>query len=716
VGIGTTSPAYNLDVGGSAAFGTGSEAMRIDTTGNVGIGTSTPYATLSILNNTSSLVDIFAIATSTSGGIVFKVDSYGRTYGDGAYASPAADYAEYFKTKSQNLQSGETVCVDMVENNSVKRCERGADNNVMGIVSTKPSVIGNYTKAAEADPAHYAIIGMMGQVEAFVSAENGAINVGDSLTSASSTPGYAMRANGGDSTVGIALEPFNGTSSSTTLGTGKIKVLISRRNKSLAVEEVESLVIDRIAEMKIEDRTQQLVKEAIDKIALTRLSVSGAVFAGSFVVENQMGTVSTSSPQATFPSAVLTADGKGIDVYKLATYNLSSITALSEKVGAHEMRLTALEKRVDALESGAISTTSTTTSMFSTSTLASAFEGLGAFISKGFAQFGTLIADRFVAATNSAGSSSAGTVTILAGNTVAQVNNAYVLPSSKVFVTFTASTTGSWFISDKQNGSFRIILSAPQAGDVSFDYFLIQTEGQIATSTPISNDQFPISNGNANANDTTPPVITLLGDNPVHISVGGEFIEPGVNVTDNAGLPNDCSLSNTRCWTTYVNGIKQEANADTITTGTQTTYIITYEARDAAGNSATARRSVIVGNPDGAASNESVQHSVLDTTAPIVTLNGSAAMQFTATSTPFADPGAAAADETDGTIAPVVTGAVDSATPGLYTLTYTATDAAGNVGTASRVVTVVAVAAAPATGAATSTPAAVVATSTPATP
>jgi hypothetical protein len=304
VGIGTAVPSYSLDVAGSVALGSGSEAMRVDSTGNVGIGTSSPYATLSIVNNTGDLTDIFAISTSSSG-LIFKVDSYGRTYGDGAYSTPAADYAEYFYTNSVALQSGEVVCIDVVTNNAVKRCERGADNNVMGIVSTKPSVIGNYIKAAENDPAHYTIIGMLGQVDAYVSTENGDINVGDSLTSASSTPGYAMRADGGDSTVAIALESFSGTNPTPAspdasrggqpplnlrggeggvitggetatssvveggvISTGKIKVLISRRNKSMAVEEVEALVVERIANMKIEDRVAQLITEGVDKLNL----------------------------------------------------------------------------------------------------------------------------------------------------------------------------------------------------------------------------------------------------------------------------------------------------------------------------------------------------------------------------------------------------------------------------------------------------------------
>ena len=55
------------------------------------------------------------------------------------------------------------------------------------------------------------------------------------------------------------------------------------------------------------------------------------------------------------------------------------------------------------------------------------------------------------------------------------------------------------------------------------------------------------------------------------------------------------------------------------------------------------------------------------------------------------EPGATARDARDGVIAPeniITTGTVDTATAGTYTITYTVTDAAGNVGTKTRTVTV----------------------------
>jgi hypothetical protein len=235
-------------------------ATILGTNGYMGVGTTTPYAKLSLVLNTSTLKDILVISTSTSG-LIFKVDSYGATYADAAYTSPAADYAEYFLTSDRDLRPGEVICVDILQNNAVKRCQRGHDNNVMGVVSTKPAVIGNYIKRVIDKPDNYAIVGMLGQVEALASAENGPIGVGDSLTSASSTPGHAMRADGGDATMAVALEPL-------AAGSGKIKVLISRRNKSLAVEEVEALVVERIANMEIEDQVQTMIKQAVDNLNL----------------------------------------------------------------------------------------------------------------------------------------------------------------------------------------------------------------------------------------------------------------------------------------------------------------------------------------------------------------------------------------------------------------------------------------------------------------
>ena len=78
-----------------------------------------------------------------------------------------------------------------------------------------------------------------------------------------------------------------------------------------------------------------------------------------------------------------------------------------------------------------------------------------------------------------------------------------------------------------------------------------------------------------------------------------------------------------------------------------------------------------------------------DTSAPVVTLNGSSTVNVDLGGT-FTDPGATATDDVDGDLSSEisVTGTVNANMSGSYPLTYTAADAAGNVGTASRTVVV----------------------------
>lgn len=75
-----------------------------------------------------------------------------------------------------------------------------------------------------------------------------------------------------------------------------------------------------------------------------------------------------------------------------------------------------------------------------------------------------------------------------------------------------------------------------------------------------------------------------------------------------------------------------------------------------------------------------------DVTAPVVTLNGGD--QTVVLNSTFTDLGATANDNKDGDITASVSGVVDVNNAGSYQLTYTATDAAGNEGTATRNVTV----------------------------
>ena len=98
----------------------------------------------------------------------------------------------------------------------------------------------------------------------------------------------------------------------------------------------------------------------------------------------------------------------------------------------------------------------------------------------------------------------------------------------------------------------------------------------------------------------------------------------------------------------------------------------TFTATDAAGNTASSTQTI----------------TVIDSTPPSITLNGPGSMTVEC-HTPFTDPGASASDNC-GTATVSVGGNFNVNVPGTYTVTYTATDAAGNTsGAITRSVTVV---------------------------
>jgi hypothetical protein len=154
----------------------------------------------------------------------------------------------------------------------------------------------------------------------------------------------------------------------------------------------------------------------------------------------------------------------------------------------------------------------------------------------------------------------------------------------------------------------------------------------------------------------TPPVIALNG--PAELTLEchvGTYAEPGASATDDR----DGSVAVT--------------TTGSVNTGAEGDYTITYSATDAAGNTATAARTV----------------HVVDTTPPVIALNGPADLTLECHVGVYTEAGATAVDLCDGTVAVSVSGSVDTGAEGDYTITYSATDAAGNAATATRIVHVV---------------------------
>lgn len=164
------------------------------------------------------------------------------------------------------------------------------------------------------------------------------------------------------------------------------------------------------------------------------------------------------------------------------------------------------------------------------------------------------------------------------------------------------------------------------------------------------------------SNDTTPPVITLIGSPNVSVTQGDNYTDEGATATDNV----DGDLTS---------NITVSGNVDTATIGN---YILTYNVSDSSGNSASVSRTITV-VAEGS-----------DVTAPVITITGNAILDVTQYET-YVDAGATATDDVDGDITALieVSGSVDTNTIGTYIITYSVSDSAGNLATATRNVNVV---------------------------
>ena len=152
--------------------------------------------------------------------------------------------------------------------------------------------------------------------------------------------------------------------------------------------------------------------------------------------------------------------------------------------------------------------------------------------------------------------------------------------------------------------------------------------------------------------DREAPELALTGQAEVTVSRYDLFQDPGATARDRCDGDLTASIQ-----------VTDKASGDV--------HTLTYTVTDKAGNAATATRRV----------------TVRDIVAPVITLSGQREL-FVPLGGAYQEPGYTAQDDADGDLTASVTraGTVNTASPGVYTLTYTVTDKAGN--TAEMTVTV----------------------------
>jgi hypothetical protein len=239
IGIGTTSPGTQLDVGAGAAprgsysdvlVGAGGNNAQIElygptrssaithdeTMGGMIFYTNGPMWTPSMLVSNAGNVGIGTTAPTA------KLDVVGDIHVSGNINAKYQDVAEWVPS-TQKLAAGTVVILDIAHDNHVEASRSAYDTRVAGVVSAQPGI--SLGEAGEGK----ALVATTGRVKVKVDATLGAIHVGDLLVT-SDRAGYAMKSepvligkrqfHSPGTIVGKALE-------SLASGTGEILVLLS---------------------------------------------------------------------------------------------------------------------------------------------------------------------------------------------------------------------------------------------------------------------------------------------------------------------------------------------------------------------------------------------------------------------------------------------------------------------------------------------------------
>jgi hypothetical protein len=129
------------------------------------------------------------VAHGSSGtDVEFYVANNGDVFADGAYQSPAADFAEMLPAQA-GLEPGDVLVIG--SDGKLTRCTQAYQTSVVGVFSTNPGFLGGSgDNEVSTGKVPLAVVGV---VPVKISAANGAIRPGDLLTT-SSIPGYAMKA------------------------------------------------------------------------------------------------------------------------------------------------------------------------------------------------------------------------------------------------------------------------------------------------------------------------------------------------------------------------------------------------------------------------------------------------------------------------------------------------------------------------------------------
>lgn len=221
---------------GVSAIADGEDGTAIDASVNGVSGATTGiHATV---NSAAGTAGIFDNTASGSGTLLlgrvkigdywvkrFRVDGSGRAYANNGYATGGADFAESFAVAGgkAGYEPGDVLVIDTSAVRRLTRASQPYSTLVAGVYSTRPGVMASPYDMDDENLKKEVPLAVVGVVPCKVSAENGPIQIGDLLVSAS-LPGYAMKGTDRSrmlgAVIGKALQSLDS-------GMGVVQILVS---------------------------------------------------------------------------------------------------------------------------------------------------------------------------------------------------------------------------------------------------------------------------------------------------------------------------------------------------------------------------------------------------------------------------------------------------------------------------------------------------------
>jgi hypothetical protein len=272
--------------------------------------------------------------------------------------------------------------------------------------------------------------------------------------------------------------------------------------------------------------------------------------------------------------------------------------------------------------------------------------------------------------------------------TVTPLTMAILTPTDAANFTNNAGTTRSFSVTDNSYGfttTYQWKKGGANLANGSFDNAATVSGATSANLTLTgvtggdSGDYTCAVTNTVNSTDATSPAQTLY------------VIDPAINTqpvsfTAQCGATTNLSVNAGGTTNLYYQWYTPDPSGTAITDATNATLAFSPLSFANAGS-----YTVVVTNIYGAVTSVVATVTVIDTIAPVITVNGPGVVStnIECHGGAYSDPGASANDSCAGSVSVSTSGSVNSDAVGNYTLTYTSDDGNGNTNTATRVVHVI---------------------------